>query len=710
MVKIVKSVCRLCGTAHGGCGIDVHVDNGKIVKIEGTKNHPSNNGTLCARGLAATQLEYDPNRLQYPMQRVGERGEGKWKRISWDEAMNTIVTKLNNVIGSDGPRAISWFKGQSPGWECNFDWCQRFMNSIGSPNIATPGNNCQIARTIGHIYTYGSTPDSDYQNARCIVLWGDNPINRSISNVGARVIRAKQRGAKLIVVDPRFSKIAAKADIHVQPRPGSDGALALAMLNVIVSEGLYDKEFVDRWTYGFEKLSELVVQYSPEVAEEITWVPADMIRKVARVYATTKPATLHEGNGLDMLPNVTQTSRALAILRVVTGNLDVPGGDILNPEAPPFQRTVDMSLRKGSKEEKEKAFRESVSKHPLKFYIEYCSVPEVMDAVVTGEPYPIKAIIVQGMNPAINSSNTARIRKALRMVDFLVTFDIFMSATAELADIVLPAATFLERTDLYKFGGEAKPILDAACYQLAPKVVEPLGECKSEYDFISDLTRRMGHEEAFPWEEVSEYIDYELKPIGVSYKELKDHPEFIVKRRYLPQEMYRKYDKFFALPMLPNKAALYSTVFENLGYDPLPIYKEPGESHISRTDLTKEYPLICMDGLKPGLYVHSQFHSLPWLKEIMPDPWIEIHTKEAEELGIRDGETVVVTSLRGDIEIRCKVLDTMNPNVVAITHGWGDPYAGTQPADNVLTSHEIQCPISGATSNRCFLVRVARKV
>jgi len=710
MVKIVNSVCRLCGTHHGGCGIDVHVDDGKIVKIEGTRNHPSNNGRLCARGLAAIQLEYDPNRLQYPMKRVGGKGESKWQRISWDEAMDTIVSKLKHIIKTDGPRAICWFKGQAPGWEGNVDWCQRFMNSIGSPNLVTPGHNCQIARSIGHVYTYGSTPDSDYENTRCMLLWGDNPITRAVANIGAQVIRAKQRGAKLIVIDPRFSEIAAKADLYVQPRPGSDGALALAMLNVIIGENLYDKEFVDKWTYGFDKLAELVKQYPPETVAEITWVPADLIRRVARVYATTKPAILHEANGLDMLPNVTQTARALAILRVVTGNLDVPGGDILNPAAPPFQTTVDMSLRKKSPEELDRAFRDSISTHPLKFYLEYCAVPEAISAITTEKPYPIRAIIVQGMNPAVASSNTARIRKALTKVDFLVTFDIFMSATAELADIVLPAATFLERTELYKFSGEAKRIIDAVCYQLAPKAIEPLGECKADYDFIADLTRRMGYEESFPWESVEEAIDYELEPIGISCKELREYPESIVKHRYSPQELYRKYEKFFSLPMLPNKAAIYSTAFENLGYDPLPAYKEPEESPRSRVDLAQEYPLLCMAGLKPGLYTHSQFQSLPWLKEIMPDPWVEIHARKAEELGIKDGETVVVESRTGTIELTCKVTNTMHPNVVAVTHGWGNPYVGTQPTANIITPHEIQCPISSATSNRCFLVKVARKI
>ena len=710
MGKVVKSICQMCQTAYGGCGIDVHIKNGKILKIEGTKGHPVNDGKLCAKGLSAIQLEYDTHRLQYPMKRVGKKGDSRWQRISWDEAMDTIAAKLKDIIRTDGPQAIAYLKGQAPGWESNWDFCQRFMNTIGSPNLATPGHNCHIARVIGHIFTYGGLPDSDFDNTQCMLLWGSNPFNISASNIAIRIMKAKQRGAKLIVVDPRLSRTAAKADIHLRPRPGSDGALALGMLNVIIKENLYDKEFVNKWAYGFDRLAELVNQYPPEKVAEITWVPADAIREVARAYATTKPAALHEANGIDQHSNVTQTARAIAILRVITGNLDVPGGNVMNPEAAPFfKRTADMSLRKMSPQDIEEAFRNSVSNTILKFRLEYCNLPQIIDAILTQKPYPIKAAIVQGINPVIVESNASRIREALQKLDLLVVFDIFMSATAELADIVLPAATFLERTLLVKWRGNAKPKLDTPCYQLAPKVIESLGECKSDYDFIASLTRSIGHEEAFPWKGIEGAIDYELSPIGLSYEYLEEHPGPEFGRKYPPEEMYRKYAKFLSLPMLPGKAALYSEALERLGYDPLPTYKEPGESPASRPDLAKEYPLICTAGLKPVLYTHSQFHSLPWLREIMPEPWIEMHPQKADELGIQDGDMVVVTSPRGSIEIRCRAVNTVDPRVVAIAFGWGDPYAGSQPIVNVLSPHDIRCPISGATSNRCFLVKVTRR-
>lgn len=710
MSTIVKTVCQLCSTTYGTCGMDVYLEGDKIVKIEGTKGDLlTNDGKLCAKGLAAVQLEYDSNRLLYPMKRLGKRGEGKWERITWDEALDVITTKLKAIISTDGPKAIAFVKGQAGAWLSNWDYVQRFMNAIGSPNIVNCSHNCHVARLISHVNTYGGMPDSDFDNTNCMVLWGYNPVNTALPTFTRRIMKAKQRGAKLIVIDPRFSQTAAKADIYVRPRPCTDGALALGMLNVIISENLYDKEFVDKWTYGFDRLSEFVKQYPPKKVAEITWVPEDTIREVARVYATTKPAVLHEQNGIDQQPNVAQTTRSIAILRSITGNLDVPGGHVFNPEAPPFRRTPDMSLRKRAPEDLKKAFGESVSDTVLMFNSDYCNIPQMVDAVLTEKPYPIKALIIQGTNLAVTASDAGRVRKALNKVDLLVAHDTFLSASAEMADIVLPSTNFLESAIMLKYL-QPRPKLDALYYQLAPKVVEPPGECRSPYDFLAELSRRMGHEEAFPWEGVEEAIDYELAPIGLSYKYLVEHPEPVCERKYSPQELYRKYDRLFAAPFLTDKkVALYSEAFERLGYDPLPVYKEPGESPISRPDLAKEYPLVAMASLKPGLYTHSQFRTLPWLREIMPEPWIEIHPDTAGVLGIKDGDMVVVESPRGSIEIRSRVISTMDPRVVAITHGWGDPNAGTHPVTNLLTPSDIRCPITGAESNRCFLVKVTKK-
>lgn len=705
MTQVIKSVCQMCGTAYSGCGIDVYVEKGKVVKIEGTKGHPVNDGTLCPKGLAAIQMLYNPERILYPMKRLGGRGEGKWQQISWDEAMDTVVTKLNGVIEADGARAITWIKGQGPGWQAAWDYCQRFMNLIGSPNLVQHGHNCHFGRGAGHAFTYGWMPDPDYENANLIMLWGYNPVNTGMPHA-VRIMKAKERGAKLVVIDPRFSKTAAKADMFVQVRPGSDGALALGMLNVIIGENLYDKGFVDKWVYGFDKLAELVKNYPPEKVEEITWVPAKTIRQIARMFANIKPACLHESNGLDQMPNVAQTTRAVAILRVITGNLNEPGGSILDPDAWPFfMKRRYMDARKKADEDIHAAFGNSVSKHPLFFALGYCGVPDIVDAILTDKPFPIKAAIVQGMNPAVISSNSTKVREALKKVPFLAVFGINMDPTAQLADIVLPAATFLERNQLIEWWFGSKPRVDGIYYQLQRKVEEPLGESKSDYDFISDLARRMGHEDEWPWKTVEEYINWELEPVGITYQELVDHPEDVVKGRHTPKYLYETAkEKYLSLPFFPHhKVAFYSDLLGKSGYDPLPTYVEPAETPMSSPDLLKKYPLVCMACIKPGLFVHSQYRTLPWLKEIMPEPFVEIHSEKAKELGIKDGDTVTVKSPRSSIDLKARVCDSLDPRVVGITHGWW------KPATNFLTPNEYRCPITGATSNRCFLVNVTKK-
>ncbi len=490
--NIIRTTCEMCPVVNNNCGIDVFVNDGKITHVEGTKGHPVNDGKLCAKGLAAVQLQYNPNRLQYPLKRIGERGEGKWERITWDEALDTIATRLKKIIETDGPRAISWFKGIGPSWEEHWEFTQRFMNAIGSPNIVAHGYLCHVARMTGHIATYGGMPAADFENTRCMVMWGYNPVNTQLPNHMRRIMFARQRGAKLIVIDPRFSKTAAKANIWVQPRPGSDGALALGMLNVIIKENLYDREFVEKWTFGFDKLSKMIEDYPPEKVESITWVPAATQREVARIYATIKPAVLYEQNGIDMQPNVTQTARALSILRSITGNLDVPGGSILFPEiSPEFKKTADLSLNR-SKKDMDHAFKESVSSHPLYYSLHYVTVSEMVNAILDDKPYSIKAAIIQGMNPLVGIENSSRVRQALQKVPFLVVFDLFKTATAEMADLILPAASFFEKTmtNLYAWG--CRPRVDSKYYSLRKKIVEPLGECKSDFDFISELARKNG--------------------------------------------------------------------------------------------------------------------------------------------------------------------------------------------------------------------------
>jgi anaerobic selenocysteine-containing dehydrogenase len=708
MAKVVKTICQMCGDAYATCGLDVHVENGKVVKVKGNKNNPTNRGTLCPKGVASIQLQYDPRRLRHPLKRIGERGEGRWERISWEEALDTIAGKLNEFKQKYGPESLYFHRGQGSGWESPKEFVHRFMLAFGSPNYGSHSFLCDAPRAIGHVFTYGANkPLPDWNNTKCMLLWGYNPMETSLPNHGARIIWAKERGAKLIVIDPRFTRTVAKADIWVQPRPGTDCALALAMANVIINEGLQDTKFIERWTTGYDKFTEHVKQYSPEKAAEITWVPADTIREVARTYATVKPATLWECNGLDQHTNVVQTSRALAILRVITGNLDVKGGNVWDPEGFGLRKTRDMSSRPEDWKSIEDLFSRSVAKYIFQFKIHGCRTVDAIRSLETGEPYRIKAMIVEGGDPLISLPNYKRLREALMKLELLVVHDIFMTNSAEIADIVLPAATFFERTNLVKYMFEGKPRVDTNFLALMDKAVEPLDECKSDVDLLCELGRKMGLDEYFPWQDIEGCINYELEPVGLTVNDLRKAGG-IISRKYDPEKLYGKYDSFCA--NLPSKKIeLYSKVFEQRGQDPLPAYREPTESPFSRPDLAENFPLICQATIKPGLFTHGMFRTLPWLNEVEPEPWVEMSPEKTEELGINDGDNVVVESPRGSIKVKARITAGIDPRVVSITHGWGQAYA-TGAMSNMITPdpEDGECPISGATGNRAFLCRISK--
>jgi anaerobic selenocysteine-containing dehydrogenase len=314
-------------------------------------------------------------------------------------------------------------------------------------------------------------------------------------------------------------------------------------------------------------------------------------------------------------------------------------------------------------------------------------------------------MIVMDGDPARSLSNTIRVEEALKKLDFLAVHELFMTGAAELADIVLPASSCFESIQINTYPFNAAPPINTQLVGLRNKVVEPPNECHSDFEFLFELARKLGYGDYFPWKTTEEVLDDQLKPTSITVKDLKEHPEGIVKI-FTPQELYRKYERQeFATPT--KKVELYSTILEKAGHDPLPTFEEPGESPVSRPDMAEEYPIICNDSIKPGLFVHNQYRTLPWLKRIMPEPWVEIHPQKAEELGIKDKEMVVVESPRGNIRVRARFTEGIDPGTVFIPHGWGQPYAHGQP-DNYLTPDLPRCPVSGSTSNRAFLCRVRK--
>ncbi len=689
--RVVDTICRMCGRY---CPINVHVRDGKAVKIEGISGNFVTKGGVCGKGIAAIQLEYDPKRLKHPLKRVGERGSGEWERITWDEALDTIAAKLSEIKESDGAEALVWHRGAA----IQHIWghVKRFMNVYGSPNTAGHSHLCHVPRHIAHAATYGGMPAGDYANAKLMILWGYNPIYSSILHYGRQVLDARERGAKLVVIDPLFTAIASKADHYLRPRPGSDGALALGMLNVIINERLHDKDFVERWTHGFDEISRLAQDYPPERAEEITWVPAEQIREVARLYASTKPAVLDDGNGLDQHTNVVQTTRLIAILRAVTGNLGVRGGHLFRPGSPLADATLKERLPGGVR---------SLTRNPL--YTEVngnISTPHVVDALLTGEPYPVKAMIVQGSGAGVIASNSDKTLEAFRRLELLVVMDLFMTATARIADIVLPAATFLEQTSLVGCPPAGPPpTVDTSLVGLMNKAVEPIGECWSDHRFIFELAERLGYGEDFP--SPVEVFDMELAPLGLTVERLREHPGgYIIE--HTPDQLYGTHlEKGFNTPT--GKVELHSSTLEKYGYDPVPRYDEPAESPHSTPQTAVDYPLVCGASLHLGLFTHTQYRTLPLLKEFYPEAFVMVHPETASGLGISDGDDVYVESPRDRIGVVARVTEEVDPRVVNVSWGWGQPYASGDRA-NLLTDDVERCPVSGSTGNRSFLCRVVR--
>lgn len=703
MTQLVKTVCSGCNNF---CGLDVTVDRGRneIIKIEGTLDHPVNQGGLCPKGFALRKMPDDPERLLHPLKRKGERGEGKWDEICLDEAMDILSSKMKEIKEQYGAQAFCYWRGEGSGWESNWDYVQRFMNVYGSPNIASHGHICSAPRDLSNRSVYGIRGIPDYEHTDLIILWGSNPAYNLLAAV-RRILDAKERGAKLVVIDTRFSPMAAHADLFVQPRPGTDGALALGIIQVLIAEDLYDKEFVDRWSIGFDDLHNLAEGYPPKRVEEITWVSSDLIREVARLYASSSPrACIVEGNGLDMHTNVVQMCRAISMIRALTGTLDKKGGEILSCPPPPYK---DMHLREMLPQEPR-----PISTHPLFYELLFNTWPEVQHTLLTGQPYEIKGLFVQGGGLVTINANSPKVVGLVKGLDFLAVHDIYLTATAEIADLVIPAACFLEGTLLKQYKHLWRPDAYTNLIAIQNKCVEPPGECISDKDLIVMLARKLGYEEFFPWKDSEELINEELSPMGFTYEDLK-RAGFHKVLLNNPDDLVEHYEKQGRFNTPSGKVEFYSRSFESYGYDSVPTYVEPAESPVSKKEMTDKFPLIASAGLKLGVRTHTRYQTLKSLNVLDPFPIVELHPETAKKLGIGEGEEVVVESQRGSILRKARITEATNPGVVFLTHGWGQPYGYLKSSPinksvNILTDDEALDPECTAVGIRSFLCNVKK--
>ena len=654
--KIYRSACRMC---HGGCSALVHVNNGKVVKIKGDPEFPLNRGKLCVKGMASIDQLYNPNRLKHPLKRVGQRGEGKWKRISWDEALDVIVNKIKEIKAEFGVESISI--GQGTGRH-HYRHVVRFAHALGTPNWCEPGAaQCFHPRINAGGITYGDLPICDYYgdvNPACLLAWGHNPlVTGPDGEIQFRVRDCIKRGTKLIVVDPRETETAKKADIWLQIRPGTDDALALSMIHVIIQEGLYDSDFVNEWTVGFDQLAERVRSCTPEWAEKITWIPADKIKESARLFANTRPASVEWGVAIEHTPNCFQTVRAVALLPGITGNIDIPGGWILG------MRVIDdipIFLENLTDEMKKK--RLGADRYKLlsgrKAPFPSAHIPTLLNAIRTEKPYPIKAFLNFGNNTLATYANAKQAYDALLRLEFLSVMDLYMTPTAELADIVLPAASWLEVDEVVGLPFRSYN------FALVQQKILQIGECRPDEEVLIDLARRLNL--AVGIESLEDLYNAQLEKLGITFDDLKEKGFLSVPMRY------RKFEKRgFNTPS--GKVELYSSIMEKYGYDPLPYYEEPPESPLSTPELAKDYPLILTTGGRTPYYFHSEYRQILSLRGKHPSPLVEINPRTADELDIRDGEWIWIQTVRGRIKQKARLVKGIHPKVVHIEHGWWFP-------------------------------------
>lgn len=696
---IYKSACRMC---HGGCGVLVHVDDGRITKIVGDAESPLNRGKICIKAPASIEQVYHPDRLTHPMKRAGPRGAGEWDRITWDEAYDLLSDKLGTIIREDGAHSIAVGTGTG---RHHCDFVPRFANALGTPNWCEPGHaQCFFPRVNVSRMTFGDLPVCDYYgdtDPACVLVWGHNP---AVSGPDGELLfhsRALTKtDTKFIVIDPRRTVLAEAADLWLQIRPGTDDALALAMLNHIIEERLYDSEFVAKWTFGFDELKTHVKSHTPEWAEAITWVPADKIRAAARLFAESRPAVVEWGCAIEHTPNSIQTARAIACLPALTGTIDIPGGWVFGSHILgdfPFLHD-NLSDEARAKRLGAEEFRVLGQTNVMPS----AHIPAVFKAMRTGKPYPIRAFLIFGNNPLASYANSRLVRESLEKLEFLSVMDLFMTPSAQLADLVLPAASWLELDALTAFPYFAETTA------LAQQKIATIGECKQDEVVFAELAQRMGL--GVGEEKIETIYDARLQATGKSFRDLA-RDGFAYK-----PITYHKHERNNAgFRTESGKIELYSLALEKLGYDPLPTYREPPESPLSTPDIALDFPLVLTTGARILNFFISEHRQLPRLRRSHPEPLADLHPETAAQLNIEADDWIWIETRRGRIRQKANITDGIDPRVVNIEFGWWFPERDDrekgiwQSNANVLTDQGPPYdPAMGTYQLRALLCRISK--
>jgi len=632
---------------HGGCAIVVGTKNNRIVQIKGDPDGFLNKGYICPKGLASSERLTHPDRLRYPLLRKGKRGGGEWEKITWEEATETIAKRFLEIKEECGAKGVAFCQGMPKGME-HFALI-RLANLFGSPNVVAVQDVCHAPREVTGLHTCGFYPVTDFHHqSKTVLVWGSNPTHTNEEGeICSLLLDQLKQGTRLIVIDPRKTDLAKRAQIWLQPRPATDHFLALAFLNVIIEENLFNRPFVKTWTRGFDDLAGHVKDFAPEKVSNVAWIEPDLIRKAARLYAKSHPAAIHWGNALEQNCHTFDAARAITCLMALCGNLDIPGGNIQanEPRILSLGKYVRADLLPDKRKEMIHAAHGTIPR--------LMTVPPVFfrKAVLEQNPYPVKGAYVQCANPVMAYADSNLTFEALTRLDFLAVSDLFMTPTAALADIVLPAATSFEFDDIGHYG------LGHGYVLARPKVVDPPEACRPDIQILNNLGLAMTPKEHW-FDDYHELVEMVMKPSGLTFKAFAE-------RGYLKgKEQFKKYEaNGFRTPT--KKVELRLSTAEKFKLKPL-----PQAFDLPRDD--PDYPLV-LTSCKDRFYLHSAYRWVKTLREKSPEPMVEIHPETAAGYGIQEGDLVRIETPTGQIRQRARLTPHIHPRVISAAYGWWFP-------------------------------------
>ena len=717
---------------HNGCSVLYYTKDGKVEKIEGDPLSPYNQGRLCMRCLDVVETFYHPDRLKYPLKRVGERGENKWERITWDEAYDDIVEHVKAIWEEYGPESIVSMQGTGR----NICWQTPYLSyaGFGSPNFVLgflSGDACYLPRTtIGHCFMGDffvadcsqhlekRFADPEYVFPEYMLIVGNNAL---ISNgdgfFGHWIVDVmKEGGTKLLVLDPSCTWLASKAEVWLPVRPGTDAAVVIAMLGVIIEEDLYDHDFVENWCYGFDELAERCKEYPVELAAEIAGVEAEDIRKAARLFASGNPSTIQWGLKVDQTVCGIPLAQGLLSMGAICGDIDVPGGMMIPRCAYDIPDSYGCGMWNLSDEMLGKMLGVDTSPLHALGFDPTANGDTVLNAIETGEPYPIRMLFIQSTNTFANMSSEApRVYRAMRSVDYNVVVDVFMTPTAvACADIVLPCGMSCERNSARVWWWPLRSIVKVGDYY----------EAKSDEQIILELGKRL-NPRLFPWETDVELMTWWIQSgnrfhAGWPHKTDETFPELREKVIDWPDDWaYRKYELGWlrddgqpGFNTNTGRCELYNTLFEAWGFDPLPYYEEPPESPVSTPELFEEYPYVLTTGARTWEYFHSEERMVPRLRESHPDPLVDLHPDTAAKIGVTEGDWIWVENMRGKCKQRVRFNASLKLDTVRAEHGWWFPeQEGAEPnLFGVFDSNINNLTVQGVTGPTLYGAPYANQI